>query len=518
MNLRILIKNILERDSSRALIIDADFNKSYSRSDFYQQVKRAVSYIQSQKSESIILVSENSIEMLAMFVAAILADVRITLLSPRQDWDLKSSETIFFEENSLILVDNLKDVGVQLKSIFIDGLNTEPLMDFASTQKFNVCIPTSATTGQSKLVIQSEDNIISNVNALISHHKLNENSIVGSCLPFFHVNALYFSFFSVFLAGGITVYSKRFDPRAILNSIDKYNIQIYSLIPLYVQKLIQYKESLNIKNIEKLRYIVSAAAPLSVETTKEFVSIFHKQIIQGYGLSEGVNFSCTMPTDLDQNIYENIMYTHGYPSIGISLNDNEIKIINSNGEIVQCGEVGELWIKGKNIFKGYKNTNNNRLFENEFFKTGDLGFYKIINQIPFYFITGRLKEVAKINGESINLRDLDEIYKTYIKSELDFFVTSFLHSRLGEIPVLICKVADSEKSIESFSNTYKLQMHLIPKNLRANFLIFSESEIRTPSGKAKRWNFKEDTLVFKDSVFTSDELLILSKKSNQNRN
>jgi len=517
MNLKSLIKNKYEGDLNRITIIDADYDKLYDGNSFFKLVTNAVSLFQSKSVKNVILISENSIELLAIFIASVLQDVRITLLSPRRDWDYDSVYSFESEQDTLVISDNdlLKGCSVAKISKMNSDLKLE--IDTLNLKYFKVCIPTSATTGQSKIVIQSEENIVSNIYALKEHHFLTESSVVASCLPFFHVNALYFSFLSVFLSGGVTVFSRRFEPRGMLSSIAKYKVNIYSLIPLYLQKLNQYRNDLEIEKLNNLDYFVSAAAPLSIDTLRNFVIHFKKQVVQGYGLSEGVNFSCTLPIDLSSNEYEEIMYRYQYPSIGIALKDNDIKIIKSDGNLAEESEIGELWIKGKNIFSGYKLTDNDGLFDNGYFKTGDLGFYKNFKNKKFYFVSGRLKEVAKINGETNNLRDLDEFYKKNITSELDFFVTTLVHNQNGEVPILICKF-DREESVNGFKLQYEKIMTCFPSNIRANFIFFTDREIRTASGKAKRWSFESEYMSFREVVYSYDDVITIIELANPNKN
>lgn len=62
------------------------------------------------------------------------------------------------------------------------------------------------------------------------------------------------------------------------------------------------------------------------------------------------------------------------------------------------GEVGELWIKGPNIFKGYLNNvegTKNALTEDGYFKTGDVGYQ---DREGNFYITDRVKELIKYKG------------------------------------------------------------------------------------------------------------------------
>jgi len=109
-------------------------------------------------------------------------------------------------------------------------------------------------------------------------------------------------------------------------------------------------------------------------------------VIQGYGLSEAVNFSCLMPTNLNAEEYSHWMMDFPWPSIGTALRGNTVLVLNQSGEPTGEGEIGEIAIQGKTLMRGYRaNHSNNEMpadndgFEQSFLgnllRTGDLGFF-----------------------------------------------------------------------------------------------------------------------------------------------
>ena len=94
-------------------------------------------------------------------------------------------------------------------------------------------------------------------------------------------------------------------------------------------------------------------------------------------------------------------------SIGVPSPEVEIKIVNEQGEEVDRGEVGELLIRGKAVFKGYyKNPSLNEasFTSGGFFRTGDLAY---MDEEGFYYIAGRKKQMLKVGGEIVFLWEIE---------------------------------------------------------------------------------------------------------------
>lgn len=139
-------------------------------------------------------------------------------------------------------------------------------------------------------------------------------------------------------------------------------------------------------DMSSMRMMNSGAAPL----TKELVNAVYERkklkVKQGYGLSETSPTTHTQQWDVWQS-------TVG--SVGILLPNMTAKYMSPEEKEVPAGEVGELWLKGPNIFKGYLNNPEgtaNALTSDGYFKTGDVGYQDKDNN---FFITDRVKELIK---------------------------------------------------------------------------------------------------------------------------
>lgn len=136
--------------------------------------------------------------------------------------------------------------------------------------------------------------------------------------------------------------------------------------------------------------LTSAAAPLSKDLVQTMYKRLRIPVIQAYGLSE------TSPASHYSKWEE---WERSMGSIGRPLPNMECKVISvDGGEEVGVGQIGEFWLRGPNVFKGYLNNpaaTTESLTPDGWFRTGDVGYF---DEDGMYYITDRLKELIKFNG------------------------------------------------------------------------------------------------------------------------
>ena len=118
--------------------------------------------------------------------------------------------------------------------------------------------------------------------------------------------------------------------------------------------------------MKNFKYIGCGSAPLPLEVQKAMEEKFLLRVANLYGLSE------TGPTHVDNPLEDD--WTPG--SLGYPLDVNTVKIFKDDGTGASKGEVGEIGIKGPNVFVAYYNNvkQYQRVFREGYFLTGDLGF------------------------------------------------------------------------------------------------------------------------------------------------
>lgn len=139
----------------------------------------------------------------------------------------------------------------------------------------------------------------------------------------------------------------------------------------------------------------------SPDTARKLRKRFRIRTQDAYGMTE-IGFGTQMPKELDE------MAESG--SVGIRAPFRHVRLMNENGTPTPVGEVGELWVSGRGILKGYWNRPevNAALFEGEWFKTGDL---LRRDEAGFHWFVGRTKEIIRRSGESIAAREVEAVIR-----------------------------------------------------------------------------------------------------------
>ena len=148
-----------------------------------------------------------------------------------------------------------------------------------------------------------------------------------------------------------------------------------------------------------MRLFISGSAPLLEETHRQFEAVAGHRILERYGMTE-TNMNTSNPYDGERRAG-----TVGFPLPGV-----ELKITDpETGETVPDGEVGQIEVRGPNVFKGYwqmPEKTAEELREDGFFITGDLGR---IDADGYVTIVGREKDLIISGGYNIYPKEVEQL-------------------------------------------------------------------------------------------------------------
>ena len=249
---------------------------------------------------------------------------------------------------------------------------------------------TSGSTGNPKGVVLGDDAIKHNAIKTSEIHSFQANRTHATCLPLFHCNALVMSLLGSYFAKSKLVIFEKFEPAYFFSILDREKVETASLVPALLYRLIQASPSWP----RSLRYLITAAAPLTKEICLNFFNLYGPRIRQGYGLTEAVNFSCKMPLLTEEEfIYH---YIDNHPPIGVPLDETEISI----------DENGKIFVRGPNLMKGYwrNSAETRKAINNGWLYTGDVGYWRG----NYVVLSGRKKEMINRGGEKYYPLELEE--------------------------------------------------------------------------------------------------------------
>jgi long-chain acyl-CoA synthetase len=271
---------------------------------------------------------------------------------------------------------------------------------------------TSGTTGNPKGVVLVQDNLFADAQYISEWHGINTNTRMMCVLPVHHVNGCIVTHVTPFVQRASIVLNRKFQTETFFERCQTENVHIVSVVPTLLAYLLEGNTQADKAIQAGLHHIICGAGPLTCELAAAFEARFDIPIIHGYGLSETTCYSCFIPVEQSREEHKHWMQHYGFPSIGIPLDCNQMQIHDSHGNPLQEHMRGEIVIRGYNVMKEYyaNEKANNEAFEFGWFRSGDEGFY--VNDTmgrPYFFITGRIKELIIRGGINLAPLEIDEV-------------------------------------------------------------------------------------------------------------
>jgi len=249
---------------------------------------------------------------------------------------------------------------------------------------------TSGTTGKPKGVMIPHRMVAWNGYNTAICWQLREDDVSPVFTPLYHAGGLGAFLLPVLAIGGTIVLHEGFDTEEIWRTIERERCTVVLGVPT-IYKLLMESPSFATVDLSHVRWLISGGAPLPLY----IIEAYQRRAVafkQGYGLTEvGVNcFSMTAEESVRKK-----------GSIGKAMMFTEARAVAEDGTDVPHGEVGELWLRGPHVCKGYWNNPEATaaaLDAEGWFHTGDLARR---DDEGFFYIAGRQKDVLISGGVNI---------------------------------------------------------------------------------------------------------------------
>ncbi|MBT8455749.1 MAG: AMP-binding protein, partial [Alphaproteobacteria bacterium] len=277
---------------------------------------------------------------------------------------------------------------------------------------------TSGTTGRSKGAMLMQNNLLSNARTLVDYWRFTDTDVLLHALPIFHTHGLFVATNVTLIAGGSMIYLPKFDIDRMIALLPRSTTMMG--VPTFYTRLLD--DPRFTRDLTKhMRLFVSGSAPLLSETHVTFEERTGHRILERYGMTE-TNMNTSNPYDGERRAG-----TVGFPLPGV-----ELKITNPDtGATLPQGEVGQIEVRGPNVFKGYWQMPEKTAAElrpDGFFITGDLG---TIDEDGYVHIVGRNKDLIISGGYNIYPKEIELVLDAQ-PGVLESAVIGVPHADFGE--------------------------------------------------------------------------------------
>ncbi len=291
----------------------------------------------------------------------------------------------------------------------------------AQSEDVALVLHTSGTTSRPKIVPLSHSNICASAQHIAQALALGPADHCLNVMPLFHIHGLIAALLSSLYAGGKITCTPGFNALQFFGWMQATKPSWYTAVPTMHQAILsRARRNEEVIATNPLRFLRSSSASLPPQIMAELEQVFDAPVIEAYGMTEAAHQMASNPLPPRARKPGHVGIAAG-PEIGI---------MNSNGDLLNTGEIGEVVIRGRNVTSGYRNNPqaNAENFTQGWFRTGDQG---VLDDEGYLRLTGRLKEIINRGGEKISPREVDEILLDHpaIDQVITFAVP---HPKLGE--------------------------------------------------------------------------------------
>jgi long-chain acyl-CoA synthetase len=412
-----LFKNLTKFKSQIAIIEDETVIKY---SDLIADLQDVCKKIDKKKKLFFIL-TENSYDFIKLYISLIKLGNVVFLVDIKIDQAFLVKLVKDYKPNYLC-VPKTYDYKKKNNCFNIDSYEVIKISPYI--HKFNsdlqLLLPTSGTTGSSKLVMLTKKNIYKNTADIIKYLKLNKDDKILTSLPFHYSYGLSILNTHLMSGGKIILFKGSMISKDFQNFFNKKKINCYYGVPENYEII----KRLNLKITKNFfKFFAIAGGKISKITLMKLLEIaekFNFKIYNMYGQTEA-------SPRISYSKYKKKRDRESIFTVGKAFGGGKI-YIKKNGKILKKNEIGKIYYKGLNVMLGYaksykdfsKKRNNKFLIA-----TGDLGFIDKNNNLN---IVGRSDRYIKLDSERINLNQLEDLLR---EKFINNYYVVYMHNKLN---------------------------------------------------------------------------------------
>ncbi|SDN70102.1 long-chain acyl-CoA synthetase [Paenibacillus sp. yr247] len=260
-----------------------------------------------------------------------------------------------------------------------------------------VILYTSGTTGKPKGAMLSHRNMATNAHSVGELFELSHEDRIVTVLPMFHVYCMTVCLNGPIAAGATILVVPKFSPADVVKTIREQQATMFAGVPTMYNFLLQFSGA-TAEDFASIRKCAAGGASLPVEVLYKFEEKYKVHVNEGYGLSEASPVTAFNP----------LRGLRKPGSIGVDIPNVTNKVVDTYGNEVPRGEVGELIVQGPNVMMGYLGMPEatEASLRDGWLYTGDLAK---MDEDGYIFIVDRLKDMIIVGGFNVYPREVEEV-------------------------------------------------------------------------------------------------------------
>jgi long-chain acyl-CoA synthetase len=297
--------------------------------------------------------------------------------------------------------------------------------------------------------------------------------------PLFHVTANNCGAYAVTAAGGKLVMMYKWDAGEALRLIERERVTAMSGVPVMSRELLAHPDFAK-TDLSSLMTLGGGGAPLQPDLVHKIDSqVKTARPNTGYGMTETCGIITAVAADF---------FVDKPDSVGPAMPSYDVRCVNDAGETLAPGELGELWVKGAPVIKGYINRPKETAesITEGWLHTGDVAR---IDADGFLYIVDRKKDMVLRGGENVYCAEVEASMHRH-PAVAECCVFGVPDARLGE-EVATAIVLRAGQKVSADELRAHLAAHLSKHKIPRYFWFLSESIPRNANGKFLKRQLRE---------------------------
>jgi malonyl-CoA/methylmalonyl-CoA synthetase len=280
-----------------------------------------------------------------------------------------------------------------------------------------VLLYSSGTTGKPKGAMLTHHNLAANIRTLIEAWGFTEADRLLHVLPVYHAHGLIVAVGCALMSGASMIFVRGFDAGQVVGQLPQATVMMG--VPTFYTRLLD-QPGFDRETCAGVRLFISGSAPLRGETHAAFKDRTGHAILERYGM-----------TETGMNSANPLLGERRPGSVGPALPGIDIRVVDSDDQPLGADSIGEIQVRGPNVFIGYWNMPEKTAEEftaDGFFRSGDQG---VLSNDGYLSIVGRNKDMIITGGLNVYPREVEQVIDS-LPGVAESAVIGVAHPDFGE--------------------------------------------------------------------------------------